>query len=102
MTIILINFGIMYSTENEEKSTCNTDTVMSWSHTIKNHLRKFFFARPQTSVYIGVLIDTVYRYNNYKHSSVKIIHVRASLPQDKFIVYRLLYEDIVHEENNKP
>ena len=57
----------LYSTENAEKSS----VAERWNRTMKVKLFKYFTAK-NTNKYIGVLDDFVERYNNTRHSSIKI------------------------------
>jgi len=63
----------LYSTENEEKSS----VVERWNRTMKEKMFKYFTAN-NTNKYIDVLDDFVERYNNTRHSSIKMTPVEAS------------------------
>ncbi|XP_065665403.1 uncharacterized protein LOC136086838 [Hydra vulgaris] len=63
----------LYSTENEEKSC----VVERWNRTLKDKMFKYFSAN-STRKYNGVLDEMVNKYNNTKHSSIKMTPVEAS------------------------
>jgi len=79
----------LYSTENEEKSS----VVECWNHTMKEKMFKYFTAN-NTNKYIDVLDDFVKRYNNTRHSSIKMTPVEASKKENEVRVYRNLYPDL--------
>jgi len=79
----------LYSTENEEKSS----VVERWNHTMKEKMFKYFTAN-NTKKYIDVLDDFVERYNNTRHSSIKMTPVEASKKENEVRVYRNLYPDL--------
>jgi len=62
----------LYSTENAEKSS----VVERWNRTMKEKIFKYFTAN-NTNKYIDVLDDFVARYNNTRHSSIKMTPVEA-------------------------
>ena len=62
----------LYSTENAEKSS----VVECWKRTMKEKIFKYFTAN-NTNKYIDVLDDFVARYNNTRHSSIKMTPVEA-------------------------
>ena len=76
----------LYSTENEEKSC----VVERWNRTMKEKMFKYFSAN-STRRYIDVLDEMVDRYNNTKHSSIKITPVAASNKKNESIVFMNLY-----------
>ena len=78
----------LYSTENEEKSS----VVERWIRTMKEKMWKYFTAN-STNIYINVLSDLVKKYNNTRHSSIKMTPVKASKKENKLIVWRNLYPD---------
>ena len=78
----------LYSTENEEKSS----VVECWNRTMKEKMFKYFTAS-NTNKYIDVLDDFVERYNNTRHSSIKMTPVEASKKEDEVRVYRNLYQE---------
>jgi len=78
-----------YSTENEEKSS----VAERWNHTMKEKMFKYFTAN-NTNKYIDVLDDFVERYNNTRHSSIKMTPVEASTKENEVRVYRNLYPDL--------
>ena len=63
----------LYSTENEEKSSI----VERWIRTMKEKMWKYFTDK-NTNTYIDILPDLVKKYNNTKHSSIKMTPVEAS------------------------
>ena len=76
----------LYSTENEEKSS----VVERWNRTMKEKMFKYFTAN-NTNKYIDVLDYFVERYNNTRHSSIKMTPVEASKKENEVRVYRNLY-----------
>lgn len=76
----------IYSTENEEKSA----VVERWIGTMEQKMYKYFTAN-DTLVYIDVLNDLVDRYNNTRHSSIKMTPVEASKKCNEKQVYSNLY-----------
>jgi len=79
----------LYSTENEEKSS----VAERWNRTMKEKMFKYFTAN-NTDKYIDVLDDFVERYNNTRHSSIKMTPVEASKRENEVRVYRTLYPDL--------
>jgi len=71
----------LYSTENEEKSS----VVERWNHTMKEKMCKYFTAN-NTNKYIDVLDSFVERYNETKHSSIKMTPVDASKKENELTV----------------
>jgi len=84
----------LYSTENEEKSS----VVERWNRTMKENMFKYFSAN-STRIYIDVLNDMVDKYNNAKHSSIKMTPAEGSLKKNEAIVFRNLYPI---DERKKP
>jgi len=78
----------LYSTENEEKSS----VAERWNRTMKEKMFKYFTAN-NTNKYIDVLDYFVERYNNMRHSSIKMTPVEASKKENEVRVYRNLYPD---------
>ena len=78
----------LYSTENEEKSS----VVERWIKTMKEKMWKYFTAN-STNVYINVLPDLVKEYNNTRHSSIKMMPVKASKKENELTVWRNLYPE---------
>jgi len=76
----------LYPTANEEKSS----VVERWNRIMKEKMFKYFTAN-NTNKYIGVLGDFVERYNNTRHSRVKMTPVEASKKENEVKVYRNLY-----------
>jgi len=76
----------LYSTENIEKSS----VVERCNRTMKHKMFKYFTAN-NTKKYIDVLDDFVERYNNTRHSSIKMTPVEASKKTNAINVYRNLY-----------
>ena len=79
----------LYSTENEEKSS----VVERWNRTMNEKMFKYFTAN-NTNKYIDVLDDSVERYNNTGHSSIKMTPVEASKKENEVRVYRNFYPDL--------
>ena len=77
------------STENEEKSS----VVERWNRTMKEKILKYFTAN-NTNKYIDVPGDFVERYNNTRHSSIKMTPVKVSNKENEVRVYRNLYPDL--------
>ena len=42
------------------------------------------------------------RYNNTKHSSIKMTPVLASIPDNESKVYMTLYDDVIHDRSPRP
>jgi len=80
----------LYSSENEEKSS----VAERWNRTMKEKMFKYFTAN-NTNKYIDVLDDFVERYNNTRHSSIKMTPVEASKQKNEVRVYRNLYPDLI-------
>ena len=72
----------LYSTENEEKSS----VVERWNRTMKEKMFKYFSAN-STRKYINVLDEMVNKYNNTRHSSIKMTPVETSDEKYKNIVW---------------
>ncbi|XP_065645790.1 uncharacterized protein LOC136076244 [Hydra vulgaris] len=72
----------LYSTENEEKSC----VVERWNRTMKEKMFKYFSAN-STRKYIDVLDEMVNKYNNTRHSSIKMTPGKASDEKNKNIVW---------------
>ena len=80
---LLLAFNVqLYSTENEEKSC----VVERWNRTMKEKMFKYFSAN-STRKYINVLDEMVNKYNNTRHSSIKMTPVEASDKKDENIVW---------------
>ena len=79
----------LYSTENEEKSSA----AERWNRTMKEKMFKYFTAN-NTNKYIDVLDEFVERYNNMRHSSIKMTPVEASKKENEVRVYGNLYPDL--------
>jgi len=76
----------LHSTENEEKSS----VAERWNRTMKEKMFKCFAAN-NTNKYTDVLDDFFERYNNTRHSSIKMTPVEASKKENEVRVYRNLY-----------
>ena len=87
----------LYSTENEEKSS----VVERWIRTMKEKMWKYFSAN-STNVYINVLPDLVREYNNTRHSSIKMMPVKASKKENELRAWRNLYPDHLEIYDIKP
>jgi len=79
----------LYSTENAEKSS----VVGRWNRTMKEKMFKYFKAN-NTNKFIGIHDDFVERYNNTRHSSIKMTPVDANKKENEVRVYRNLYPDL--------
>ncbi|XP_065662829.1 uncharacterized protein LOC136085450 [Hydra vulgaris] len=71
----------LYSTENEEKSC----VVELWNRTMKDKMFKYFLSN-STRKCIDILNELVNKYNNTKHSSIKMTPVAASDKRNQNIV----------------
>ena len=80
---------IMYSTENEEKSSI----VERWNRTMKRHMWKYFTAN-NTHKYIDILPELVKRYNETYHRSIRTTPSKATNPDNFNHVYASLYGDM--------
>ena len=78
----------LYSTENAEKSL----VAERWNRMMKGKMFKYLTAN-NTNKYIDVLDDYVERYNNTRHSSIKMTPVEASKKENEVRVYRNFYQD---------
>ena len=78
----------LYSTENEEKSS----VVERWIRTMKENMWKYFTANSM-NVYTNALSDLVRKYNNTRHSSIKMTPVQASKKENELRVWRNLYPE---------
>ena len=87
----------LYSTVNEEKSS----VVERWIRTMKEKMWKYFSAN-STNVCIDVLPNLVKKYNNARHSSIKMMLVYASKKENKLRVWRNLYPDHLEIKDIKP
>ena len=85
----------LYSTENEEKSCI----VERWNRTMREKMFKYFTAN-STRRYIDVLESIVARYNNTRHSSIKMSPKNASMKKNKTIVWRNL--NSINNLNSEP
>jgi len=72
----------LYSTENEEKSC----VVERWNRTMKERMFKYFTAN-NTRRYVDVLDEMVNKYNNTRHSSIKMTPFEASKKQNEKLVW---------------
>ena len=63
---------------------------------MKNIMFKYFTAN-NTYRYIDVIQSMVDKYNNTKHTSIKMTPVLASVPENESKVYMNLYDDIIHD-----
>ena len=84
--LLNINNILIYSTENEEKSS----VVERWNRTMKEKMFQYFSAN-STRKYIDVLDDMVDHYNRTVHSSIKITPVEASKKKNENKVWIHLY-----------
>ena len=77
---------ILYSTENEEKSS----VVERWNRTMKRNMWKYFTAN-NTHVYIDILPKLVEKYNTTYHRSIKDTPQDASKPENYEHTFSALY-----------
>ena len=84
----------MYSTENEEKSS----VVERWNRTIKTKMWKQFTEQNSTQ-YLKMLPDIIYKYNNSYHSSKKMSPVETSKKKNEGIVCYNLYSNLKATQN---
>jgi len=68
---------------------------------MKEKMFKYFTAN-NTNKYIDVLDDFVERYNNTRHSSMKMTPVEASKKENEVRVYRNLYPDLTRRPTHGP
>ena len=87
----------IYSTGNEEKSS----VIERWNRTMKERMFKYFSAN-STRRYIDILDDLVDRYNNTKHSSIKMTPVEASKKTNEREVFSNLYGEDIYDPISKP
>ena len=80
------NNVILYSTENEEKSSI----VERWNRTIKRNMWKYFTAN-NTHKYIDILPSLVEKYNNTYHHSIKCTPTQALEPRNFIAISNSLY-----------
>ena len=78
----------LYSTENEEKSSVVERRIRK----MKEKMWKYFTAN-STNVYLNRLSSLVKEYNNTRHSSIKMMPVKASKKENKLTVWRNLYPE---------
>jgi len=83
----------LYSTENDEKSC----VVERWNRTMKERMYKYFTAN-STRKYIHVLDDMVARYNNARHSSIKMSPSKASMKVNEKAVWMNLFGSEIPED----
>jgi len=87
----------LYSNESEEKSS----VVERWNRTMKDKMCKYFTAN-NASKYIDVLNEFVSKYNNTRHSSIKMTPVEASKKENEVRAYRnLSLKDERYIQNSK-
>ena len=79
---------ILYSTENEEKSS----VAERWNRTMKRNMWKYFTAN-NTHKYIDILPALVEKYNNTYHHSIKCKPKDAIDPKNYTHVFKALYGD---------
>ena len=87
----------LYHTENEEKSS----VVERWNRTIKTNMWKMFTVNNNT-IYWDKIDKMVNKYNNSKHSSIKMSPVEASKKKNVNKVWTNLYGDIIYLKPGKP
>jgi hypothetical protein len=76
----------LYSVENEGKSC----VVERWNRTMKERMFKYFTAN-NTRRYVDVISEMVDKYNNTRHSSIKMTPIAASEKKNERIVWFNLY-----------
>ena len=79
----------MYHTFNEGKAV----VIERFNRTLKRIMWKYFTAN-NTYSYLNVLQSMLYKYNNTKHSSIKMSPEEASKKSNKGTVYFNLYGDL--------
>ena len=79
----------MYHTFNEGKAVI----VERFNRTLKNRMWKYFSAN-NTNKYLDVLPKLIEKYNNTKHSSIKMTPVEATLKKNEGKVYFNLYGNL--------
>ncbi|XP_065673267.1 uncharacterized protein LOC136090495 [Hydra vulgaris] len=82
----------LYSTENKEKSC----VVERWNRTMIDKMFKYFSANSNRK-YIGVSEEMVNKYNNTKHSFIKMTPVEASDKKNENIVWFNLNRNVQSE-----
>ena len=87
---------MLYSTENEEKSS----VVERWNHTIKTKMWKQFTIQGNRQ-YLDFFPKILKQYNNTKHSSIKMEPIEASNKKNQGLVYFNLYGDM-EQSSYKP
>ena len=87
----------LYKTENEEKSC----VVERWNRTMKGKLFHYFTAN-STRKYVDILDDMVDKYNNTRHSSIKMTPIEASKKKNEKLVWFNLYGSEPSYHQNKP
>ena len=80
---------ILYSTENEEKSS----VAERWNRTMKRKMWKYFTAN-NTHSYLNILPSLVDKYNNTYHHSIKCKPKDAIEPGNYVHVFKALYADM--------
>ena len=80
---------ILYSTENEEKSS----VAERWNRTMKRKMWKYFTAN-NTHSYLDILPSLVDKYNNTYHHSIKCKPKDAIEPWNYTRVFKALYGDM--------
>jgi len=83
----------LYSTENAEKSS----VVERWNRTMKEKTFKYFTAN-NTNKYIDVLDDFVERYNNTRHSSIKMTPAETSKKENEVRVTEICIKSLKDPE----
>ena len=86
----------LYSTENEEKSS----VCERRNRTIKTKMWRQFTVQGST-VYLDILPKILKKYNNTKHSSIKMAPAEASKKKNQNAVYFNLYSNM-EQLSSKP
>ena len=85
----------LYSTENEEKSS----VCERWNRTIKGTMWKQFTVQGNTQ-YLDMLPKLVKKYNETKHSSIKMTPTEASKRRMKELFTLIFMEIWIHYHQN--
>ena len=75
-----------FATENETKA----QVVERFNRTLKSKMYKYFTAKG-TKIWINIIDELVYNYNNSYHRSIKMTPVEGSLKKNSKIVYNNLF-----------
>ena len=95
--VLLNNNVLLYSTENEEKSSI----AERWNRTMKRMMWKYFSAN-NTHSYIDILPKLVDKYNNTYHRSIKCKPTEARKPANYAHVFNALFAKANREKKKIP